>query len=153
MYEHFWGKKQKVNIFFVNFLWCRIANGVKTECQNFQAWNFSKSVMIFFPSKHDWTVLMMHTIRGEIIKSPAGRPATRTGDPQLRRIFAKELSGRNYPNRTGRFLVFWKTPYQITRRQKSAQPDCRAPGSGKKSSVRAITVRHSPAAILEGKTT
>ena len=60
-----------------------------------------------------------------------------------------ELSGRNYPNRTGRFWVFWKTPYQIARRQKSTRPDCRAPGPGKKSPVRAITVRHSPAAICD----
>ena len=60
-------------------------------------------------------------LRGEIIKCQTGRPVTRTGDPRLRRFLPGELSRRNYPNRIGQFWVlFGKTPYQITRRQKTA---------------------------------
>ena len=64
-----------------------------------------------------------------------------------------EISGRNYPNRTGRFSVFGETPCQIARRQKSARPDSRAPGPGEKLPGRALTARLLFVTFLEGTTT
>ena len=51
-------------------------------------------------------------LRGEIIKCPDGRPATRTGDPRLRRIFARGTLRQKLPKPNRAILAIWQNTFR-----------------------------------------
>ena len=80
-------------------------------------------------------------------------PGRAPGNPYVRSTITQDFPRRTprkkLPKLNREILDTWETPYQIARRQKSARPDCLAPGPGKKSPGRAPTARHNSAAICD----
>ena len=87
--------------------------------------------------------LLYVMLRGEIIKSPAGHPATRTGDPRLRRMFDQGTLRKKIPKPNRTIWGILENTLSHRPATKSARPDCRTPGPGETSPVRAID--HRPA--------